>query len=159
MGPCPHHSIARLAFVPQIITHPQAQLMRTNNYCQHHLTVFLSEEWKIAAGLGLGDLRHPSKADRPSVSGLFCNLPQALCGDSHLASRGEAGPLGRQRCPREGPRSSLFASQTSSSPDIWLIYPHTSVLLPSRASMTPLCTPLAGAGRGRSQGCRAVTSK
>lgn len=113
MGPCPHHSIALLAFVPQIITHPQAQLMRTNNYCQHHLTVFLSEEWKIAAGLGLGDLRHPSKADRPSVSGLFCNLPQALCGDSHLAPREEAGPLGRQRCPREGPCSSLFASQTS----------------------------------------------
>lgn len=51
MGPCPHHRITPLALGLQIITHLQAQLMRTNNF-QCHLTYFLSKERKNSSWAG-----------------------------------------------------------------------------------------------------------
>lgn len=132
MGPCLHHSILPSALGLQIITHCQAQLMRTFQ-CQ--LTAFLSKERKKkkrASGLGHRDLRHSEQS--------WWSLSPWLVWQCPLGSLWKAPPshLGEEEGQVSTAAHLFFplrknSLRQASSSDTWLISdPHASLFFPVR---------------------------
>lgn len=165
MGPCPHHRIMPLALGLQIITHPQAQLMRTNNF-QGHLTTIPSKERKNSSWAGPGVLE-TSRAKLTVLKPLACfTILLRLSMETSPLCLWWGKAAGEPEMPRREPGYLSFPFSKSSlrpasSSDTWLILdPHKSLLFsirllgvvapPLAQAPSPAGTPLEAGGRRKS---------